>query len=81
MKGGEGAISGNLQEKMLHGRTFVFGVAPRFDAADAADGWLDGGRSAPLAEWTARGGGWLPEGGWGLPLPVGCAVMVGVGCD
>ncbi len=51
----------NLQEKMLHGSTFVFGVVPRFDAANAADGWLDGGRSAPLAEWTARGGCWLTD--------------------
>ncbi len=55
-KGGEGLISGNLQKKMLHGRTFVFRVAPRCDVADAADGWLDGRRSAPLTERTAHGG-------------------------
>jgi hypothetical protein len=56
---GKGVISGNLQEKMLHGSTFVFGVASRFDAADIANGWLDGGRSALQAEWTASGGCWL----------------------
>ncbi len=54
---GKGVISGNLQKKMLHWRTFVFGVAPRFDAADAAHGWLDSRRSASRAERTARGGG------------------------
>ncbi len=58
---GKGVISGNLQKKLLHGCTFVFGVAPRFDAANAADGWLDGRRSAPQAERTARGGGCLAD--------------------
>ncbi len=53
---GKGVFSGNLQKKMRHGRTFVFGVAPRFDATDAAAGWLDGRSSAPLAERTASGG-------------------------
>ncbi len=58
---GKGVIPGNLKEKMRHGRTFVFGVAPRFDAADAADGWLDGRLFAPQAERIARGGGWLAD--------------------
>ncbi len=53
---GKVVISGYRQKKMLHGRTFVFGIAPCFDAADAADGWLDGRRSTPRAERTACGG-------------------------
>jgi hypothetical protein len=50
---GEGAQGGHLSRKIMrHGGTRGFGVARRFEAADAADGWLDDRREGLGAQQT-----------------------------